>query len=81
MVAGGVSSCRVVSQLDDDVFPPSNSCLALLLATTADLLLDGTASVTLFTRFRGGPVFLSAVYRWFTADPKYVDYTFYLVSL
>jgi hypothetical protein len=40
MVADGVSSCMEVSQLDDDVFPPSNCWITLLLMTSADLLLE-----------------------------------------
>jgi hypothetical protein len=54
LVAGGMSSWREVSQLDDDVFPPSNWWITLLLASTADLLLERTASVTVFTCFHGG---------------------------
>jgi hypothetical protein len=49
-----MSSCREVSQLDDDMFPPSNWWITLLLAMTVDLLLERTASVTVFTRFCGG---------------------------
>jgi hypothetical protein len=51
VVTSGMLSCREVLQLDDDVFPPSDCWIALLLATTADMLLDRTASVTVFTRF------------------------------
>jgi hypothetical protein len=54
MIASGMSSCREVSQLDDDVFPPSTCWTTLLLATTAALLLERMTSVTVFTRFRGG---------------------------
>ncbi len=54
MVAGRVLSCMEVSQLDDDVFPPSNCWITLLLTTSVDLLLERTASATVFTRFRGG---------------------------
>jgi hypothetical protein len=54
MIAGGMSSCREVSQLDDDVFPPSTCRTTVLLATTAALLLERLVFVTVFTRFRGG---------------------------
>jgi hypothetical protein len=37
--------------MDDDVFPPSNCWIALLLAMTGDLLLALTASVKVFTCF------------------------------
>ncbi len=53
MVASEMFSCREVSQLDDDAFPPSNCCITLL-AITVYLLLERTASVTVFTCFRGG---------------------------
>ncbi len=49
-----MSYCREVSQLDDDVLSPSNCWITLLLAMTGDLLLERTASVTVFTHFRGG---------------------------
>ncbi len=54
MIASGMSSCREVSQLDDDVFPLSTCRTTLLLATTAALLLERLVSVTVFTHFRGG---------------------------
>jgi hypothetical protein len=50
----GMTSCLDVSQLDDDVFPPSNSWITLLLMTSADLLLEQTATVTVFKHFHGG---------------------------
>jgi hypothetical protein len=39
-VAGRILSCIEVSQLDDDVLPPSNCWITLLLVTSADLLLE-----------------------------------------
>ncbi len=54
MIASGMSSCREMSQLNDEVFPPSTCWTTLLLATTAALLLERITSVTVFTRFRKG---------------------------
>ncbi len=54
MIASGMLSCREVSQLYDDVFPPSTCWTTLLLATTAAMLLERMTSVTVFKRFRGG---------------------------
>ncbi len=53
MLADRMLSCRKLSQLDDNVSPPLSCCIPLLFATTADLLLDQTATV--FTCFREGP--------------------------
>ncbi len=52
MFADRMSSCRELSHLDDNVSPPLSCCITLLFATTADLLLDQTATV--FTCFRKG---------------------------
>jgi hypothetical protein len=54
MTASEMSSCREVSQLDDDVFPLSTCWTTLLLATTAALFLERMASVPVFTCFREG---------------------------
>jgi hypothetical protein len=49
LVIDRISSWREVSQLNDDVFPPSNYCwITLHLGTTKDLLLAWMASVTVF---------------------------------
>jgi hypothetical protein len=40
MVAGRMSPCREMSQLEYDEFLPSNCWITLLLAMTVDLLLD-----------------------------------------
>jgi hypothetical protein len=49
-----MTSWREVSQLANDLFPPSNCWITLLLVTAEDLLLTRMASLTVFAHFCWG---------------------------
>ncbi len=53
LVGDKVTSLRTVSQLDDDILPPSNCRILLLLAITEDQVQALAASVIVSRRFSG----------------------------